>query len=229
MKQPRGFSVLELVLAMASLAMLFLLLFTIFRVGSASYRLNLNRVGLQSEARRLQASLQKDLRETSYRSVSHRKRQITLNDPSLSVARDGLCFNALRSQNGVNLYEAQTGLPLWNSYLVYFATTDGAAGKLIRARVADPSPLNSLPEPLAAFSDAYLTYPGNSYVVQKDVKLLSTQVLSFSVELKDADQRVHTVVHLRQRSGAIGTGSRQGLENLELLFSTRPLNTWPKF
>jgi hypothetical protein len=229
----RGFSQLELLIAMGILTLLLGAVFAVFEVGSSGYRLGNTRLDLQSDLRRVSAALRTDIRESSFPTFSSLDRQtVVLADPALpakgtlSVRRDGMACNSIQPNTAAR-YAADTGLPRWDCYALYLATLEEPEGQLIRALVRDDSPGVSA-IPLENWGPAYLTYPAIPNVVDDNVKQLTGQLLEFAVELQQSDQLVSVRVRLRGRGGRLEMGRKSVVQVLEANIVLRPANTWPK-
>lgn len=138
----RGFSIIELVVAASIFVILSGLVFSFFRFGSRSFQQANAKHGLQTDALRTIESLQVELKRSNRSSVSllnDTTRQT--NTPDGIQQRHAICFLTLKNWNdktNPNNYDLETQAPIWNRYLVFYATTP-EFGELIRLRL-DPNP-----------------------------------------------------------------------------------------
>lgn len=231
----RGFTLLEALFSVVILGGLVALVCAVFEMGAAGYRRASARLDLQGEARRILTPLRKELKNSSFLSVSSVSRVAEVQAappnavPLVQVRRDGVCFNALNSRRG-GAYSAR-GLPRWNCYVLYFATLDNPNGHLVRTVLSDPSnedgdPTNdtiSLPRNLGA---GHLS-ASNPDMLDNELKRLSAHVMEFGVTLNQAEQYVEVQLKIR---GSVGrsTGRKSTAEVLELRSVVRSANTWPR-
>lgn len=225
----RGYTLAEMMVAMALLAGLGVVLFFLFSTGTRSFRLMLTRQGLQAEGRRIATVIRRDLVLTHFRSAGTRNRV----DAVTGEQRDGLMFVGLDNWSDTtdtSRFDANLR-PIWNRWVVWYATRDESEklappgdlerGQLIR-KVVDTGPI-FFPLPYGNFS-AFLTTP---MISTNDYKLYSRNVVGFSVSLDHATETVIVHLVLRQRAGAAPTGTKQTVESFEIYLDTHPENTWP--
>ncbi|MBX3172613.1 MAG: hypothetical protein KF760_34740 [Candidatus Eremiobacteraeota bacterium] len=112
----KGATLLETLVACAVLSLLMIALFALFRMGTRMFQLSITRQGLEGEARRVSAWLEKDLRRTVAAS--------TVLDTS-RPQRHGLCCPTLARWDLPTSYSPQSGLPDWDRYLSYYANNTG--------------------------------------------------------------------------------------------------------
>lgn len=211
----RGFTLLEAVISVAILGSLMLVIFAVFSVGVAGFRVGTSRLQLQSDLRRILAPLRKDLENSSFQSMSCTAQEV----PSLTARRDGLCMNALRDPLSDSSYAAGSGLPKWDCFLLYFATQDLPNGRLVRLLLRDATPsVLSLPRSLSA-ADLSLANPD---LVEREVRVLSDLILDFRVRLDPSNQMIQLGLKLQSKGGS----SR--VEILEIETVIDPANTSPR-
>lgn len=136
----RGTTLLEALVACSVLSLMLIALFALFNVGTRMFQLSVTRQGLEGEARRVNAWLEKDLRKTVASS--------TLLETS-RPKRHGLCCPTLARWDLAGSYSAQSGLPDWDRYLGYYATLQQPTGRLLRC-LYHPGPAKAH-QPWAAF------------------------------------------------------------------------------
>lgn len=123
----KGISLVELLLAMALFGLLNLLMFVALQSGTRSYGIAMSRSSLQGDLNRSLARLQGEIRRSSASLVT------VAADPTRLVqgqARHGLCLGSLQDWRANTSYTAD-GDPLWDEYIVYYATME-QPGRLVR-------------------------------------------------------------------------------------------------
>ena len=227
-----AFTLLETLISVVILGGLIAVVFEVFSVGVSGFKLGTTRLDLQSELRRILTPMRQDLRNTSFQSVSTTSvaRDVPLSPPNLQpltpVRRDGLCFGGLRDSLSDSSYDADTGFPLWDCYVVYFATLDEPDGKMARMTLRDSTPRDvlSLPRALSS-SDLSMANPD---LLDGNVRVLSQQLMDFEVSTDQGNQLVNVKLRLRGKAGHQDMGRRSTAEILEISTGIRPANTWPR-
>ncbi len=228
----RGFTLLESLITIAVLGGLVLVVFAVFEVGVTGFKVGGNRLDLQGDLRRVLTPMRKDLQNSSYQSVSMlavSAANIPLKPPgatpSTTVERDGLCMNGLRNPQDDDSYDSDSGLPIWDCFVCYFATQDSPDGKMVRMLLRDPShDTLSVPHPLSP-GDLSLANPD---LLANNIKVLSDQVMEFGVTLDPSNQLVRLHLKLRSKIGHQQMGGRSLVEVLEIDTTVDPANTNPR-
>jgi hypothetical protein len=215
----RAFSLLETLISVGILGGIMLLLCVIFEVGSHGFKVGTARLNLQSELRRIIQPLRRDLRNTSFPSVRTLARSAGPNQ------RGGVSCNGLTDTLSTGQYEAGSGLPLWNCYIVYFATLDEPVGKMVRGMLTDPS-RDTVASPLAAFTEAELSISNPGWI-EDTPRVLSDHVQHFSASLNGADQLITLQLRLQGAAGRTELGQSLA-EVLEVELVVQAANTWPR-
>ncbi len=230
MKTRRGFTLLEAMFTVLIMGGLIAILAGVFSIASSNFKLGTTRLQLQGELRRILAPLRRDLRNSSFHSTATVEGSASVAArppdaaPTVTVRRDGLSMAGLKEPGRDSSYQADDGKPLWDCYLLYFATLDNPNGKLVRA-VLDDSPPRPLAKPLNPFTTANLSM-SDPALVANGLRVLSEQVLAFEVELEPPTQMVHAHIKLRGKEGR--REGKSTAEILEVKISLRPANTWPR-
>jgi hypothetical protein len=232
-----GLSLTELIFATAMFSSMLVIVFFFFRYGSRAFVTATQRQGVQSEALRVMDSIQSDLARTAISSVLPKNsgpdltRQRTIN--SEVVQRDVLSFVTLQNwtnpQDSHNFNVVEGGQPIWNRYLVYYATRDQDKGLLFRLKI-DPSPPPISPLPMLNTKLNLVTRDNpdlNAYDGRRpECMTLAKNVHEFSV-LTDGE-RVQISLKLRERrQNRPDGGPAKGEEAYELQLLVRPQNTYP--
>lgn len=226
-----GFTLLESVLTVVILGSLMLVIFSVFSVGMAGFRVGSNRLQLQSDLRRVLAPLRRDLENSSFQSISSTVLETrTLQNPpvplpDMPARRDGVCLNGLRDPLSDASYAAGSGLPQWDCFLLYFATQDLPDGRLVRLRLRDATPgVLSVPRGLSP-ADLSLANPD---LMGRETRVLSDQILDFQVRLDSSNQLVQLGLKLRSKPGHALAGGKSRVEVLEIETVVDPANTSPR-
>ena len=220
----RGFSLPEILIGLVVLSGLMVGSFMIFDVGVSGFQVGTNRLDIQSDLRRILAPLRRDLRNSSFQSITAIRPGT---GPGVGV-RDGVCMAGLQESAGGALYNPSTGMPQWNCFVLYFATEQQGTGSMVRALLDDPTPGRTVASPLEGFNTTYLSYPNVPHAMPGSVCVLSRQVVDFEVNTRVTDQAVDVRLHLRAPKVRVLQGRRELAEMLEVKISLRPANTWPR-
>lgn len=223
MSRRPGFSLVEVMLAMALLSMVILGIFGVFDLGQSAFRLMASRQDLQSQARTALFPIERDTLQTALTTV-------TLDDRAersavvegTSFPRHAICMAGLDRWSDPTNFEALSGLPRWNRYLVYFATRQ-AGGFLVRWQVRPEAGASGtwsdfsqgLPDDLAM-----PTLPAG-YELERQ-QTLAVNVLEFRVEPQEQTLIYH--LKLRRRAGERLGGARPRDESFQLRLEATPNN-----
>ncbi|MBS2034464.1 hypothetical protein JST97_05740 [bacterium] len=225
----RGFSVLELVIALSLLMLISGVMFVLFNTCSNSFQLGMVRQSLQGQLRRISTRLARDIRQTSFHTLSVNSDTVNVNlEPgTITVARDSICLAHTSS------YDAVTGQPVWNGYTVYTATKQVPRGQLISYDVSSSVPMCApgvLQQELDDFNNSVLSYKMLPSVKAQlgTSKTWTQDVHQFAVTKNDADQVILVRLGLRGEQGHTQNGRRSLAEAAEVVFRFKAENTWPR-
>ena len=226
MRRSRGLSLIETIVCFAILTFIMGAILIAFTHSSRSFRHALLRQGLQGDAIKLETLLGRDVRMTNFYSNIVVNRPFTTSGGRL-VNRDGLSVAAMDDWDNPANYDPVTSLPLWNQYIVYYATNDGDFGKLYRQLIDPGAPTGGLPYPTLSANMR------NDPSLNLDVittNLISSQVDDLSIRPDDNTQGMEVVLRLRRRGERRRAGGEEKVdETLEAQFSPIARNTIPKF
>lgn len=200
----RAFSLPELVLAMALFGMVSLLIFSMLLSGTRSFNIAMSRSTLQGELNRSLARLQGEVRRSSASLVG------LVHEPGRQVdsqSRDGICLSALRDWRAPASYDS-SGTPLWDEFVVYYATRE-TPGRLLR-RSLHPvgAPFTG---PMAGLSGASLPdQPGGA-----DTAVLSQHLEEFELRYDGGAGVLEVSLLLRRRAGLTPQGQRVHEERVQ--------------
>lgn len=194
----------------------------LFIYGSRAFQHSITRQGLLGESERIRIKLTGDFKPSHHATLEVVARQTTLADGT-DVPRFAVSFATLSDWKDPDNFTVQ-GLPRWNRYIVYYATTE-ESGRMIR-QVVDPG-LFFPPRPYAALgSQISLDPTNNQNVIQTTV--LSNNVLSFEVERNEARQLLDINLKLRDGGQFRENSASKVQEVQESIFSLEALNTYPR-
>ena len=227
----RGFNLLEVVVSCVLLSTAMLCAFEFFEFGSRVFRGGLMRQGLQAQVRRSVTPLDQDLRRTDLSTVSviakaqDATREILSTSGAL-VERDGLCLAALSNWNLGTNYDTLTSRPMWDRYVVYYATTEAEGARLIRQTVRPPgSPYLSNWGVFTTATSLSQNPALNSGPIE-NTRVLADQVEEFHVVLDAPTSAVIVKVKFRATGGLrVGTAGKNLDESLEAKFQIHPENS----
>ena len=201
----RGFSLIELVIATSLFLVISILIFSFFRFGTRSFKQANDRHGLQVEGLRVLESIQGEMKRTNRTSIQQEARTINVDveGKSTPVSRDAFSFVTLQKwgdRTNSNNYDLASGAPLWNRYIVFYATQE-EVGKIIRLKL-DPSPPPQAPRALP-LTDLVKVLSDNPKLNKYDgitppFVTLSTKVQSFTFE---EGKQLNSTTGLTERTG----------------------------
>ncbi len=212
----KAFTLLEAVVSMALASLLLVVIFTIFAWGSTSFQLGMKRQDIQSAAERILVLIRKDFAQAAEGSVSVVKRISTLG--GATVQRDGACLNGLSNWRDPVLFDAVSGLPLYDRYIAYYAT-DQTMGQLIRLEI-DPG--GGAAGPWTGFDQSLMSAPPPTGPPVVRAAVLTTQLWEL-----DFQPGPPPTANLKLRGRAEGVGQSDRNELLELRLVLAPRNSQP--
>ena len=230
-----GFSLFELVVAMGIFSIVSVLVFSFFRYGTRAFHQAAAKHGLQTEALRIAESLQKELKRTNESTVDivHDSRALSLDGQT--VHRDVICFATLKNWHdrlNTNNFDLESRAPLWNRYMVYYATME-PKGRLIKLRV-DPAPPPEAPTRLGTTDLSRLYYDNpqaNRYAgSMPSYSVLSPNVQDFDIARSSSSPGAFDIsLKLKQKhpKGSVEPGARREFDFYELQLTVRPENSFP--
>ncbi len=131
----RGFTMIELLMAMMLLTMAMGLAFGVFTVGSHYFRLGLLRQELQNDGRRVLVVLERDLRQSCLDAIS-----IAIIRDSPTKPRHALCMPGLNDWDFKGNFDWDSGNPIYNRFMLYYANLS-EPGKLFRLEMQPTGPM----------------------------------------------------------------------------------------
>lgn len=224
MRLQRGTTVVELLVGMTILLLLMGAVFSLFEFGTQSFRLSALRQDLQTTSRQILTRIEQEIRLTNLESMS------VADDAARRIVVDGavtrrhaLCLATLSDWNDLTLFDANSGMPLWNRYTLYYATLENPQGRLLRVELDTGAPAAG---PWAAFAglplpDALPVSPFAGATVKR-AQSLTSEVLEFA--LTPDDKAMGCTLKLRRQETTKFAGQKGRDEVFQLDIKTRPRN-----
>jgi hypothetical protein len=220
-----AFGLMDLIVSMAAVGFVFGIVFLLFSYGVGGYALLDARQGVQGDALKARTQLERDF------SLSHFDSVGVVQGNFEGFERDIVCCLGLSDWNDPARF-SDNGLPLWDRYIVYYATADQGSGSLMRAELAPEVPeglecLRITPLPAGLLGAVGLDVP------PADLALIGRQKVTddlqeFSCSTDPSLQVVSVRLAGRRVSGARPGGAKRTDEGFEAVFELDPLNTSPK-
>ena len=222
----RASSLLELLVAMGILLLISGVAFLLFGMGTRGFRVLVAQQGLESQLRRFTAVVRRELLVTHYGGVCVHTTPTAIEEGT-TFDRHAVCFPGLSDWYASGAYEPTTGLPNWNRYILYYATTE-SPGRLFRCLI-DPGAVFAA-GPLTAFSNnpqLYVPLDPKTVPGQVSITTLATDLLEFRVGLNLQETAIQLNLKLLDnRSNKLSGGRNQEIQEVNLRVT--PLNTVPK-
>jgi prepilin-type N-terminal cleavage/methylation domain-containing protein len=203
-----GYTLVELLLALALFGILNALMFSLLQTASRSFGIAISRSTLQSELNLSLVRLQADVRRSSASLLS------IAADAGRSVdgqRRDGVCVSALRDWRAGSSYSPQAE-PLWDEYVVYYATRE-QPGRLIRQLHHPAGAPYSMP--LAGFAPASHMNDDSGSNGADQTTVLAQNLEQFRISYDGGSSVVALDLLLRKRGGLTPEGRRVNEERVQ--------------
>lgn len=226
MSKNRGFSLIEIVLAMTLLSLGLIVAFSLFERGSRALMLSDTKSGLGGESRRAILGLSSALRlgDSRLAEVLSPPRQ-TLSLSGNTVERGAYSLPTLRRWDEPSNFDQIEAQIYWDSYTVVYATL-AQEGSLVVQTYEPATPPPPYYEPLNALSSFLADNPQlNTGAVA--TRLLTQKVEEFRAELDSETSVMRLTLRLAQRGGK-KTGARAMDERAEATAAVRMFNSGPK-
>lgn len=182
-----GFTLLETIVSMAMLSGLILLIFGAFNLASGLFQDTGVRQSAEMQLRSIKLLLQRDIELSDFWLLSKVPRTL-----STEGQRDALSLSGLSDWDDSSNFDSATDRPLWNRYIVWYASLEPKA--TLYRQVVDPgsqilTPYNDLDSNISDVNPG-----GNSNVIFS--RTLSGRVRNFAVSDRLTNGTVTVVVHL---------------------------------
>ncbi|MFN8614106.1 MAG: hypothetical protein U0931_41625 [Vulcanimicrobiota bacterium] len=217
----RAFTLVEVSVSALVLSLALLVCFQVFQWGSRVSIQGQLRAGIQGEGRRILLAVRNELMRSDFNTLETLSRTSANADGQL-VPRDALCTATLADWNSPASFDANSSVPLWNRYMVIYATRTNP-GRLIKQLYAPSGapyagPNGSLSSLL---NDDPRANPGSLQYFT-----LGQSIESFQVFSNDESKSVHFDILLGARGARKGEGGKLN-ERHQLKFDIRLENSGP--
>ena len=230
MRRRGGFSLPEMIVATASMAFIFGIVFLLFSYAVNGYRLLDVRQGMQGNALKARNSLERDFSLSHYDSTE--SSECHLGNDLAGARRDAVCMLGLSNWNDADRF-SDLGYPRWDRFIVYYATTTEEAGRLIRLElkpvtIADPAQgLRIAPLSVTFLAGLEAGGPGSDWIVVNRQTIMD-KLDVFEAQCDDTTQTVSVRLTGSQTDALRPGGMKRIDEGMEAVFRFDPMNTSPR-
>ncbi len=217
----RAFSLIELAVATLILSMALLLCFVLFQWGTRAAIQGQMRAGIQGEGRRILLGIRNELMRSDFSTLETLSRT-SPNAEGQPVPRCALSSATLSNWSDAACFDSDSALPLWNRYMVIYATRSNP-GLLIKQLYAPPGAPYA--GPMGNLAGLVNDDPGtNANAIQRFT--LGQNIESFQVVSDEDSKSVHLDIMLAARGGRKGESGKLN-ERHQLKFDVRLENSGP--
>lgn len=209
-------TLIEVTLTMFMLSLLTVLLFSAFEMGTRVFRDTTVRQSSENQLRAIKLLFERDASHTNIWNCDVRA------DTAGTFSRDAISMSALDDWKDDSNYDATTLRPLWNRYLVWYATTNSPTGSLYRQVISPSVPAGGLITPYPISSDP----EAHTNVVY--TRTLSEDVLDFKTGMNFNNMTISATIQLQAKGGQRPGANVKTEENLKVEFIFQPKNNWPQ-
>lgn len=139
----RGFSFVEAMISVALFGLFTLLLFFLFNFGQGQFKIGQMKHGFSNDIRMVSLLLRKDLSQACMQGCSQgpvRTVNAKIQGTVVSCLRQSISFPTLSNwDDTANRYNANTGLPNYDAYILWASTNQNPSGPLYRIEILDPN------------------------------------------------------------------------------------------
>ncbi len=221
---------------MAVLSLVMIAVFYLFDFGRQQFALGLMRTGFHNDIRMVTTTLSRDIKLASldgFQLDTPRSSNFDLNGKSYTASRQSLCFPTLKDwSDGTAQYDNQSGLPIYNEYIIWVCSGHLPAGNLYRIELNAPGnqgkPMNAGSFAAATTSifggigPGVTNYGGPKYTIHRTMARSVTHMTS---QFKSVvDQQTHVEVTFRFLGEARSSVTRDRTESTEIIVRAAPGN-----
>lgn len=207
---------------MAILGVLMTLAFGAFALSTRLFQDTTIRQSAEVQLRTIKVLLQRDLELTNFWQISHVPRTVG------SEPRDAMALVGLGDWQSPSNFQVASDRPLWDRYIVWYATQQ-SPGRLVRQLVQPP--LSGNPFYTGSYSGLSTSLsdsdPGSNRFASQ-TRVLSETVSEFELVPRLQNGTVRARIRLKALGGNRQLSHKQTQENLEVVMTFYPHNTWPK-
>jgi prepilin-type N-terminal cleavage/methylation domain-containing protein len=220
-RDSRGLTLIETMVTLGVFSMLLVFIFNTFSISTAIFQDTDVRQATETQMKSIKLLLQRDLELGDFwfiNSVSRPQMDATL--------RDALAVGTLADWDDPAQFDATTGRPGWNRYIVWYATQEDP-GRMIR-QVVEPGGGVPLPGAYAGLSTNLNDGDPNLNADLLISRTLSDRVKNFAVTPRLQNGTIQITIRLESRGAKRANSVDNTVENLGLDLVFRPRNTWPE-
>jgi hypothetical protein len=223
----RGFTLLEALCTLVVFGFFMIVLFLTIGWGFRCFSLAVAKSDVTTEARRLALFIERELRSSTYFSVTTVTRRLGTD------YRDAICFVSRNDWSVSGAYDGINGIPAWNRYFIYYATQRQPFGEFVRLSIAPTNlaDIGSFPYPQfvnGGLQPAYLPEDPATLTLPdvESSRDIASSVQSFEVKRIPTTQEIEMRLLLRQNGmmARRANGDREG-GTFELQYRVQPQNT----
>lgn len=205
-------------MTLAILGTLLLLIFGSFGMATSLFQDTDVRQSAENQLRGIKLLLQRDLELSDFWLNNSLERSTP------DGWRDALSVSALGDWDNPANFDGASDRPLWNRYVVWYATQEPDA-RLYR-QVVEPGGLITVPYAGLSTNLSDLNPDGNANALY--TRLMSNRVRNFQVTSRLQNGTVRVGLRLRAEGSRRPNTATRTVENLELVMTFHPRNTFPK-
>lgn len=225
-----GFTLVEALSTLVVFGFFLGILFLTIAWGFRAFSVAVSRSDVTTEARRLSLFIERELQSSSYFSVAPSARSLG------TERRDAVCFVSRNDWSVPGAFNTTKGVPEWNRYFLYYATTKKPQGELVRLSINPTTlPPDQAAEvgafPYSRYSsnpDSFLPdKPSSGYPAEVETaRVIASSVQHFEVSMRPVTQELELRILLRQNGmmARRANGDREG-GTFELQYLVQPQNT----
>lgn len=205
------------------LSMALLICFQLFQWGTRVAMQGQMRAGIQGEGRRILLGIRTELMRSDFTTLDTLSRTVP-NAEGQMVARGALSSATLRNWSDPASFDSDSALPLWDRYIVIYATTTNP-GLLVKQLYSPAGRVVPYAGTLGGLSGLLNNDPSlNANALQRAT--LGQSIESFQVSSDDQSKNVHLEIMLAARGGRKGESGKLN-ERHQLKFDVRLENSGP--
>ena len=222
MKEFRGLSLLEAVVAVAIFGTLTLLVLSFWETASRSFFYSTVREDITTETRRAVVTITSHVHRTDGELTLVRSDRVWTNAQGQSFRRDAICFTDVENWKDPSAIDKANASIRWNVYRTIYATRR-PEGKLVLETQQPSTPPYNTPWP-PGVSDSFLQDVPTANAGARSVRVLSDSLESLLFNY-DPERRLLVVDLTLARQGAKKTDGRNINERSQVVVKVRLENT----
>ena len=236
MRRQLGFTLVESVVSIAVLAIIMSTVFYLFDFGREQFAIGVMRTGFSNDIRLVTTTLSRDIKLSALEGFQldvPKNSSFTVGGKSYTASRQALSFPTLKDwSDGTAQYDNASGLPIYNTYILWGCSGHTPEGNLFRIELNAPNnqgqPINAVALGAATnslfggLSPGVVNYGTPSYRFHRT---MARSVTHMSIEYRSVvDQPTHVEVTLRFMGRARGNTAVERVESSEIVVRAAPGN-----